>query len=102
MANAMEIDSLLNDTKKKNALSKLGFACIYYDLPELHDLWNRAYPNSNLTFEQASTIFFEGVDGSEGFTFSSDADRITVIQDLRQAELDELADIVSDLLSLIQ
>ena len=94
----MGIDHLLNDTKKKKALSKLGFACIYYNLPDLHDLWNEAYPNLPLTYAQASTIFFEGVDGSEGYTFSSDADRAIVLEDLHQAGLGRLADIVSGLL----
>lgn len=94
----MEIDHLLNDPKKIKALSKLGFACIYYNLPDLHDLWNQAYPNLPLTYGQASTIFFEGVDGSEGYTFSSDADRAIVLEDLQQAGLGRLADIVSGLL----
>jgi hypothetical protein len=98
MENNMEFDHLLNDTKKKKALSKLGFACIYYNLPDLHDLWNQAYPKLPMTYDQASTIFFEGVDGSEGYTFSSDADRAIVLEDLRQADLGKLADIVSGFL----
>jgi hypothetical protein len=51
-----------------------------------------------MTYDQASTIFFEGVDGSEGYTFSSDADRAIVLEDLRQADLGKLADIVSGFL----
>jgi len=89
---------LFNDDKVKRALSGLGFACIYYELPDLHELWNRAYPETPITIDQASKIFFEGVDGNEGYKFSTDTDRSGVIQDLRQAGLDELAEITADLL----
>ncbi len=94
----MDIDYFLNDKKKKKALSGLGFVCIYYNLPNLHELWNQAYPNMPLSYDQASTIFFEGVDGNEGYTFSSDTDKAIVLQDLRQVNLGKLADIVSELL----
>jgi hypothetical protein len=93
----MDFDHLLKDQGKKQALSGLGFACIYYGLPDLHELWNKAYPETPMTAAQASILFFEGVTGNEGYTFSSEADRNIVIKDLRKAGLEPLANIVEDL-----
>ena len=91
MTETHHIEGILDDPEKIAALSALSMACILYDLPSMRELWNRTYPESPLSENDAATLMFEGMEESARIRYDSPDDRTLIVDLLRESGFDQLA-----------
>ena len=92
------IEEILKDKDKLTALSALSMACILYDLPDMREMWNRAYPETPLTKNDAATLLFEGMEESAQIKYESPDDRSLIVDLLKEACFDQLAEVAAEFL----
>lgn len=81
------------DLSPSALVAGLGFICIIYPIPPLHDLWTEAYPSDPMTEKDAAVITFEGVVDLEGMQLYSPDDLSLILDGLTQVGLEDLATI---------
>lgn len=94
----MDLQIILNDKKKSIALSELGMACINLELPDLHEVWNLAYPDNPMSFEEGAQLIMYGSDEETWLVLASPDDRSLLLEYLVEAGFSELAEVVKKMI----
>jgi hypothetical protein len=94
----MDLQAILNDKKKSIALSELGLACINLELPDLHEVWNLAYPDNPMSFDEGAQLIMYGTDEETWLVLASPDDRSLLLQYLEEAGFPELAVVVGKMI----
>ncbi len=98
MTQPPKIEDILKDKDQLTALSALSMACILYALPEMRELWNRAYPESPLTENDAATLMFEGMEESAQIKYDSPDDQTLIVELLKETGFTQLAEVAAEYL----
>ena len=98
MTHPPNIEDILKDKDQLTALSALSMACLLYDLPDMRELWNQAYPETPLTDNDAATLMFEGMEESARIKYDSPDDRSLIVDLLKEAGFTQLAEVAAEFL----